>query len=171
MKFRIVLAIALSVVGPVASGQSAVAVYHGEHDNYARTAVSVRFGPVWEQDWGHWRARLHPEADVGHFRYTGSSDGADAMSQLGATALLRVVRGIGTIRPYAELGLGGALLSRTSLGPKRFSTNFQFAEHVGLGAEFGGFSAGWRYSHFSNADIETPNEGIDLHQIVIGARF
>jgi hypothetical protein len=31
--------------------------------------------------------------------------------------------------------------------------------------------AGLQYSHYSNADIEEPNDGIDLHQIVIGAHF
>jgi len=154
------------------AAEPAVGVLHGEHDNYDRTGLSVRLGPQWETDWGAWHAGLHPELELSRFRYSGSNDGPDTMNQVGAIGMLRLVRGRGGFQPYAELGLGAALLSRTDLGPKVFSTNFQFSQHAGLGLELGGrFSVGWRYSHYSNGDIEMPNHGIDLHQLLIGASF
>lgn len=172
MRLWVCLAGSLLAAGAVAAAEPAVGVLHGEHDNYDRTGLSVRLGPRWETDWGAWHAGLHPELELSRFRYSGSNDGPDTMNQAGAIGMLRLVRGRGRFQPYAELGLGAALFSRTDLGAKEFSTNFQFSQHAGLGLELGGrFSVGWRYSHYSNGDIETPNHGIDLHQLLIGASF
>lgn len=151
---------------------TAFRVRFGEYDNYQRVGASVRFAPLWSSGWGGWRATLHPEAEVSRFRYTGHAPGADTLYQGGVIGMFRIVRGEGALRPYAEFGLGGALFSRDKLGSRNFSTRFQFSEHIGLGLEWAnGVSAGWQYSHYSNADIKLPNDGIDLHQIVIGAHF
>lgn len=172
MTFRMCMAASMLAAGVASAGEPAVSVFHGEHDNYERTGLSVRLGPVWERDWGAWHAGLHPELELSRFHYSGSSAGPNTLNQAGAVGMLRTVRGKGNFQPYAELGLGAALLSRTHLGPKVFSTTFQFSQHAGLGVEFAGrYSMGWRYSHYSNGDIEMPNDGIDLHQFVIGARF
>lgn len=172
MKFLVCMAASILAAGVASAAEPAVSVFHGEHDNYDRSGLSVRLGPVWEGGWGSWHAGVHPELELSHFRYSGSSAGPDTLNQAGAIGLLRMVRGKGNFQPYAELGLGAALLSRTDLGPKVFSTAFQFSQHAGLGFEFGGrFSVGWRYSHYSNGDIEMPNDGIDLHQLLIGASF
>lgn len=166
------VAAALLAAGVASAAEPAVSVFHGEHDNYDRTGVSLRLGPVWETDWGAWHVGLHPELELSRFRYDGEGPGPDAMNQGGAIGMLRVVRGKGGFQPYAELGLGAALLSRTTLGSKVFSTAFQFSQHAGLGVEFAGrYTVGWRFSHYSNGDIETPNHGIDVHQVVLGARF
>ena len=172
MRLWACLAGSLLAAGAVAAAEPAVGVLHGEHDNYDRTGLSVRLGPQWETDWGGWHAGLHPELELSRFHYSGSSAGPNTLNQAGAIGMLRLVRGKGNFQPYAELGLGAALLSRTDLGPKVFSTAFQFSQHAGLGVDLGGrFSVGWRFSHYSNGDIETPNHGIDLHQLLIGARF
>ena len=53
-----------------------------------------------------------------------------------------------------------------------YCARFQFSQHLAVGVEFAkwGF-VGLQYSHYSNADIEKPNDGLDLHQIVLGAKF
>lgn len=138
------------------------------------SGLALRLGPLWAKDWGGWKFVLHPELELNRFRYDGSApaDGSDSLGEGAAIALLRLRRGDGRFGPYAEIGLGAAALSHVSLGSKRFSTGFQFTEQVGLGVEFpGGWFAGWRYSHYSNASIKTPNDGLDFHQIVIGVRF
>jgi lipid A 3-O-deacylase len=141
--------------------------------DYERIGLSLRLGPLWSTRWGNWQAALRPELELSHFRYTGpAAAGPDSMNQIGAIALLHLHRGEGRIRPYAEAGLGVSLFSRDRLGDKDFSTRFQFSEHVGLGVEFAErWFAGLQYSHYSNADIETPNDGLDLHQIVVGMHF
>lgn len=169
---RLVLGFAGCLVVASAAAQPEVAVFGGEHDNYERVGAHVRLAPVWGNGWGGWQVGLHPEFELSRFRYVGEGRGADDLNQAGAIALFRMVRGEGRFRPYAEAGLGAALFSRTDLGSKEFSTAFQFSQHVGLGLEIGPmFTVGWRYSHYSNGDIEMPNNGIDLHQLVVGLRL
>ena len=68
-----------------------------------------------------------------------------------------------SIVPYAELGLGAHLLSKTRIHARKFSTAFQFGEHVALGVRFGprqSYSVAVRLSHVSNASIKSPNDGV-----------
>lgn len=172
MSARTLACVLALAAAPACADDLAASLRYGETGDYDRIGASLRFGPLWNADWGNWRATLQPELEVGRIRYHGSRPGADSLDQGGAVAMFRVVRGSGALRPYAEIGLGAALFSRSSLGGKEFSTRLQFSEHLGLGVELpGGFSAGWQFSHYSNADIKLPNDGIDFHQIVIGARF
>lgn len=141
-------------------------------NDYESAGLGLRFGPVWSRNWGNWQASLRPELELNHFRYTGPASGPDSLNQGGAIGLLHLHYGEGRFRPYAEAGLGVALFSRDRLGDKNFSTHFQFSEHLGLGVEwvgrgFGGVQA----SHYSNADIEKPNAGLNSYRIVIGAHF
>lgn len=140
--------------------------------DYERAGLSLRFGPMWSTDWGNWKASLRPELEVSHFRFTGAGPGPGSLNQFGGIGRLHLHYGEGRLRPYAEVGLGVSLFSRDTLGDKDFSTRFQFSEHLAMGVEFArrGF-ASLQYSHYSNADIKKPNDGIDLHQIVIGAHF
>lgn len=172
MKIRTLCAALMLVCAPAYAEDTTVALRYGEFDNYDRIGASLRFAPVWTADWGNWRAALHPELEVGRLRYDGHGPGASTLDQGGVLGMFRAVYGSGALRPYAEVGLGLALFSRTTLGGKDFSTRLQFSEHLGLGVELPhGLSAGWLYSHYSNADIKLPNDGVDFHQIVIGARF
>ncbi len=170
------LAVLVMVVCPIAAAQAddaEVVLKHGTASGqYERTGVALRLGPLWSDAWNGWRLTLRPEVEASRFRHAGSGDGPRGLDQGGVIGLLRVHYGEGYVRPYAEGGLGVALFSRDKLGDKGFSTHFQFSEHVGLGIELARrCSVGWQFSHYSNADIELPNDGIDLHQIVVGMRF
>lgn len=166
-------ALILSAAAPARAGVQELVLMYGETDgDYRRTGLGLRFGPWWSADWGNWKATLRPELELSHLRYSGPSSGPDSLNQAGGIGLFRVQYGQGRFRPYAEAGLGAGLFSRERLGNKDFSTHFQFSEHLGLGLGFAErVFAGWRFSHFSNANIEKPNDGIDLHQVVIGAFF
>ena len=155
-----------------ADGLEAVVRYGQSDGDYERVGAGLRFGSWWATDWGNWKVTLRPELEVSHFRYTGPVAGPDSMNQIGGIGLARFQYGEGNWRPYAEVGLGVSLFSRDTLGNKEFSTHFQFSEHLGLGVMFtDSVFAGWQYSHYSNADIDEPNDGIDMHQAVIGMRF
>lgn len=171
MKATTVLLAGLLASGAVSAAEPSLRFYHGENDNYERSGLSLRFGPLWERKWGAWTADIRPEIEVSRFHYSGPSDGPSRVWQGGAVGMLRVARSEGGLTPYGEVGLGGSMFSHSSLGPKDFSTIFQFSEHLGAGVEFGRFTAGWRYSHFSNAGIRKPNNGVDVHQFVLGASF
>lgn len=75
---------------------------------------------------------------------------------------------------YVEAGVGAHLLSQTSLGNKRYSTQFQFGSHVGVGYRFGArhaFDLSYSYQHLSNADIKKPNDGADFYEIRLQYHF
>jgi len=171
------LAISLSplpAAAVAAPDTPAVALRGGEDGNdYERIGLSMRLNPLWSSRWGNWQVSALPELELSHLRYTGpAAAGPDSMNQVGAIALLHLHHGEGRMRPYVEAGLGASLFSHDRLGNKDFSTRFQFSEHLGLGLEFAGrWFAGLQYSHYSNADIKKPNNGLDLQQIVIGAHF
>ena len=67
---------------------------------------------------------------------------------------------------YAEAGIGAHLLSETQINDhRRFSTAFQFGDHVGVGLRFGQrgeYDLGYRFQHLSNADIKKANDGINF---------
>jgi lipid A 3-O-deacylase len=91
----------------------------------------------------------------------------DSLVDIGFTPTLRWqandLRGV-----YLEAGIGLHFLSHTSLGGRRFSTAFQFGDHLGLGYRFGAkgaYDLSYRFQHHSNADIKKPNAGMDFHQV------
>jgi hypothetical protein len=54
------------------------------------------------------------------------------------------------------------------------SSSFQFADLVGVGAQFGehqNYQAGFRFQHLSNAGIRKPNPGINFSQIYVQYNF
>ena len=73
--------------------------------------------------------------------------------------------------------LGPSYISADRLGSRQQSTNFSFQAQIGVGASYqldnGGqamFSVSWK--HFSNANLYTNNDGIDLPIILnFGVRF
>jgi len=76
--------------------------------------------------------------------------------------------------PYLEAGVGIHWLSQTQIGNRRLSTQFQFGDHIGLGYRFGAKGAidlGYRFQHYSNADIKRPNDGLDFHQARLQYHF
>lgn len=165
-------ALALLAAPSAAEEREAVLRYGASDRDYERIGVGMRLAPLWSADRGNWTARLHPEFELSHFSYDGPAAGPDSLEQGGAIAHLRIVRRSGGVRPFVEAGLGVALFSDVSLGTKRFSTHLQFSEHFGLGVEFAGrWFAGWQFSHYSNAGIDEPNDGIDLNHLAVGMRF
>ncbi|MGM0412618.1 MAG: acyloxyacyl hydrolase, partial [Pseudomonadota bacterium] len=69
---------------------------------------------------------------------------------------------------YLEAGTGIRLLSRSRVSGRELSTEFHFGSHGGAGIRFGPgnrLDAALMLQHISNADIETPNPGINFYQL------
>lgn len=138
----------------------------GDGAEMGRVGVQWDWNKRWFQgkDWhlgGYW------DLAIGHWRRDAVAGQNDSITEIGLTPVFRLQqndrRGL-----YAEAAVGFHLLSRTSLGDKRFSTQFQFGDHVGIGYRFGAkgeYDLGLRYQHLSNASIKRPNNGINFGQV------
>jgi hypothetical protein len=96
------------------------------------------------------------------------------VTQVGITPVLRW-QPFRSSRWFTEAGIGVNLLDpiyRSS--DKRFSTAFNFGDHVGIGVQFGEARAQeltLRLQHFSNAGIKDPNPGENFVQLRYSSRF
>lgn len=174
MRTVIVAAIAATymLAVPASADDNALELRYGERGGITFHGASLRFGELWSRDAGNWKMRLQPVVEGGRFRYSGSRAERDQVSYGGLGVGFRIAHASATIRPYFELGLGATYFDQTTLGPRGLSTRFQFTEWIGVGLEFAEhFSLGVRFSHYSNANIKRPNDGVDMQQIVVGARF
>jgi len=172
-----ILAGLLALASGPASAIDGVALELGHGDgtdtNMGRGAIQWDWGKRWfeGQSWhlgGYW------DLGLGYWRRDGVLPGQnDEITEIGLTPVFRLQQNDLT-GPYAELGIGFHLLSKTSLGDKRFSTMFQFGDHLGVGYRFGtkgAFDLSYRYQHLSNASIKRPNNGINFNQIRVQYHF
>jgi hypothetical protein len=66
---------------------------------------------------------------------------------------------------YVEAAIGFHILSQHISAQRQFSTNFQFGDHLAVGARFGSrrrYDLGVRLQHISNGGIQKPNPGINF---------
>lgn len=72
----------------------------------------------------------------------------------------------GQQRPlYLEAGIGIAALDDNSIGDRKLSIHFQFEDRIGLSWNYDTDSDAritLGYSHYSQADIDRPNDGLDF---------
>jgi len=165
----------------LSSGQApavdGVAVEYGRGDgtdtNMGRIAIQWDWNKRWFEGQG-WHLGGYWDLGLGYWRRDDVLPGQnDSITEIGLTPVFRVHRNDLT-GLYGELGIGAHFLSVTSLGDKRFSTSFQFGDHLGVGYRFGAkgaFDLSYRYQHLSNASIKRPNNGINFNQIRVQYHF
>ena len=174
---RGVLALALFGASAAASAdQFGVQVGAGVADHHVR---KVDLGFVWDPNltwWeiGDWHFALVGEAHVAYW-HTDEGNVHSSIYEVGLTPVIRFIKGSGAIRPFIEAGAGVRLLSHPSFSSSyTLSTAFQFADMVGVGAQFGNrqqYQAGFRFQHVSNAGIKEPNPGINFSQLYLQYNF
>lgn len=139
----------------------------------ARETSTVTLGLQW--DWHRaWRpgedslVSAYGELSVGHWR-ADEGGGRAIVTQIGFTPVFRYWRSGSKAGWFLEGAVGVNVLTpvyRTR--HKRFSTAFNFGDHVAFGYRTPGAS-GWEWSlrlqHFSNAGIEHPNPGENFVQL------
>lgn len=141
----------------------------------ARDAHTVVVGAAWAWAWQHelspGRASGYWEASFG--RWSTEPDHAARSSawvtQFGLTPVLRWEPKAWGERWFVEAGIGANLVLPVYRSrDKRFSTAFNFGDHVALGFRFGEryrHELALRVQHFSNAGIKHPNPGENFVQI------
>ena len=140
-------------------------------------ARMARFAVLW--DWGGplasagggWQLRGSWEASLGAW----SCSGDRTITEAGLTPVFRFereARGPLSYRPFFEAAVGAHLISDVELCGRRFSTAYQFGDHVGFGAKLGKegrLSLLYKFQHLSNAGIRNPNSGINFS--IVHLRF
>lgn len=134
----------------------------------------------WERTWlndGAWYVGGYWDAELAYMESDHEDSENDNLFDLGLTPVFRMQRDAtlsSGVSPYAEVGIGPHLISETRLGERQYSTAFQFGSLIGFGLGFGDkgqYEISYRYQHLSNADIKTPNQGMNLHLLRLGYSF
>lgn len=138
---------------------------------HARAAV---FGLTWDWDWrrdlGFGIARGHWDASLGRWAAEREQRTSTALvTQFGLTPNLRIESRDARQPWFFEVGVGvNVVMPLYQSRDKRFSTRFNFGNHVGVGRRYGEHHAyEWalRVEHFSNAGIRHPNPGENFVQL------
>lgn len=121
--------------------------------------------------WRQWQAangvrtRLLVDGALGAITAEGDSG---AMAALG----LSLSVGDASERVVGLVGISPTWLGEDRFDGVEFGGSFHFTSHIGLALRIGPHAhIGYRYQHTSNASIEDPNPGIDLHMLELGYRF
>lgn len=71
-----------------------------------------------------------------------------------------------------DLGVSPAVLSQDHYGDEDLSGHFQILTHAGISLfPIRNLSIGYEFQHVSNADIQQPNPGLNMHNVEISYRF
>jgi hypothetical protein len=167
----LVMGLGLASVGRADNG---VAVVLGQGDGTDMAQISLI--RQWDRQWftgGNWYLTGYWEASVG--RWHSASAGGKAIWDLGLAPVFRFQPKAGGVKPYVEGAIGFHLISDTHVNAGRdLGSAFQFGDHLGAGLVFGDqgrFDLGYRFEHLSNADIKSPNDGVNFQQIRFAYHF
>jgi lipid A 3-O-deacylase len=167
----------ISVASPSAfADRFGLQISGGTADHHVK---KIDVGGVWDPGWEWWHIGGWNFAFVaeGHAAYWHTDEGNrhDNVYEFGATPIIRFIKSSGWIRPFAEAGVGIRLITHPRISDSyTLSSAFQFADMVGVGAQFGDrqqYQAGFRFQHLSNASIKEPNPGINFTQVYIQYNF
>jgi len=140
-------------------------------DGEEQTSAYV-LGTTWDLPWHRANSfgavSAYTEASFGRWA-TGSAPGGSAwVTQIGITPIVRLTPSW-SASWFGELGVGANVLAPIyRSGDKRFSTQFNFGDHVAVGKRFGPdnkYELALRFQHFSNAGIREPNPGENFAQL------
>jgi lipid A 3-O-deacylase len=171
----LVILFSLLVAMPSARAVDGMSVELGTSDSTNADVDMLRIGVQW--NWGKrwalgqsWHIGGYWDLSFGYWSNSSPRKTNNGLTEIGFTPVFRLQQTqMGHISPYAEAAIGVHLLSATSVSDeRRFSTQFQFGDHLGFGIRFGAKHAmdlGYRYQHLSNAGIKRPNQGINFHQV------
>ena len=155
---------------------NAVFVQGGDGDHTRTMTIGFDWDLPWRSELGSGELSSYFEASLG--RWWISENGLRSspwITQIGLTPVLRYRFGTGRPRWFTELGIGPNVLSPILQDhDRRFSTAFNFGDHLALGRSFGVHDEdefALRVQHFSNGGIKQPNPGINIVQLRYTHRF
>ena len=149
----------------------------GATENDTR-AFTAGFGWDWPRTRPWWGGELggYWEVALSHWSTPGPSGRQSAVvTQFGVKPALRWRPSGGASPWFVEGGIGFTVMTPVYENKdKRFSTAFNFADHVALGRSFGPareHEVALRFEHFSNGGLRKPNPGENFYQLRYTRRF
>lgn len=147
---------------------------HNGDVGMARVGVQWDWGVKWFET-GSWYLGGYWDASVGYW-HSSDAGGSHDIGDFGLTPVFRFQSSTTDgFSPYVEAAVGAHFLTDKTITQRRhFSTSFQFGDHVGAGLRFGDhaqYDLGYRLQHLSNAGIDSPNPGINFHQLRFSYHF
>ncbi|POA52147.1 MULTISPECIES: acyloxyacyl hydrolase [Pseudomonas] len=126
--------------------------------------VGMGFG--WDKSWFESNTgRLTGYWDAG-YTYWEAGDASGGAHSLSFAPVFVYEFGSGNVKPFVEAGIGVAVFSGTSAGDQEFGSAFNFEDRIGAGLKIGETQkVGIRATHYSNAGIKQPNDGIESYSL------
>ena len=128
----------------------------------ARAALGFNWDKAWLESstgklTGYW--------DLG-YTYWESGKEAGARHSVSFSPVFVYEFGQGDIKPFIEAGIGVAMFSGTTAGDQKLGSSFNFEDRIGAGLKLGDTQrVGIRATHYSNAGIKEPNDGIESYAL------
>lgn len=97
-------------------------------------------------------------------------EGSDDLFSFSAVPLFSYAfnRGWGQMYPYLEAGVGPTYVSERKIDDRDLGIHFQFKNILGFGLKLGSekrHGLGFRFIHYSNADLDDDNDGISFYTL------
>ncbi|MDX9795265.1 MAG: acyloxyacyl hydrolase [Arcobacteraceae bacterium] len=109
--------------------------------------------------------------ELGFNYWIGERNNIHALSYSPVFKLLPTYYQYKKYQPYIDLGIGIALASDTKIDNRNLSSAFLFEDRISLGLTHDVWDFYFRYMHYSNAGLQTPNEGIDIYLLGFNYTF
>jgi lipid A 3-O-deacylase len=158
-------AIAAALMGQSVSAQAAGIEFSVGETGESTQSYRLGMKFDWDKSW--------LQSDVG--RLTGYWDGAytywdgdkrSSNNSLSFSPVFVYEFAGASVKPYIEAGIGVAFFSNTQVEDRNLGSSFNFEDRIGFGLRFaGGHEVGIRATHYSNAGIKDPNEGIESYAL------
>ena len=128
--------------------------------------VSAEYPLPWAWQWsGGWQLNTRLEGTAGALQGDGK------MGFIGSLGPSLVVSTENS--PWRlSLGFSPTVLSKSTFDAADLGGNIQFISHIGIRYQLSRtLEIGYRFQHMSNAHIEKPNPGLDMHVLQLNYRF
>ncbi|RUO49303.1 acyloxyacyl hydrolase [Pseudidiomarina donghaiensis] len=139
------------------------ASYSAEHLNGLRAGFRWTDGPsIVPKSWltAIGNPRVHWEAAVNTLVNSRNSS-----ERINALSFSPVLQWALAPRLFLEAGIGVSLFDETRISDRELAISFQFEDRIGISWELdtiSGSRLSFGYAHYSQADIQRPNDGLDL---------
>lgn len=114
---------------------------------------------------------IHGFHEVGLGHWDGEQDNIQIISYSPVFKIILNSYSSNEYQPYIDFGIGVALASDTRIDGRNLSSAFLFEDRISLGITKDNLDFFVRYMHYSNAGLQSPNDGIDIYLAGVNYSF